>query len=224
MLRLVLSALVLGACASCLPAADPKPAAGPKSDAVFAVYYKHTGFSDRPNRSVIFAAWPDGRVAWSKDKLYGGPPYRTGRAEPKQVADLLTRLEADGLFADENLNGNYHGQHSDHLVIRVRSGKKTRDMSSSHELIEASGKYAAVPGRPEALDGRRRLEVLRDAPADYRHFRFVWAETRARLSDLIPAESTAAEGKPVWDVGPVLHWQEPAPGGKPKGLGGPPGK
>ena len=59
------------------------------------------------------------------------------------------------------------------------------------------------------LDGRRRLDVLRKSPADYLFYRFVWSETRSRLADLIPAESTATGGKPVMKAG-KLSWQEPA--------------
>jgi hypothetical protein len=227
LVRPVTTILLLGVCASVLSAEEPKPAPKPaaEADAVFAVYYNHLDIaSSRPGLSVIFAAWQDGRVAWSKDRFYGGPPYRTGRVEQRRVADLLARLDSDGLFADDNLNGNYHGHHSEYLVIRVRFGKKARDMSSWHELIEASGKDAAIEGRIEALDGRRRLDVLRKAPPDYRHFRFVWAETRARLAELTPVESTATEGKPVWDVGRVLYWQDPGTPPKSKDPERPAGK
>jgi hypothetical protein len=203
--------MLIGVCASGLPAEEPKPAAKPagEADAVFAVYHCELGLSDRPGRSVIFAAWADGRVAWSKDRLYGGPPYRTGRVAVDRVADLLARLEANGLFADKKLSWMYAGgEHPEFLAIRVRSGKNVVHMSSWHELVEDSGKNVAIERRREALNGRHRLDVLREAPPDYRHFRFVWAETRARMAELIPVESTPTERKPVWEAGPVLYWQE----------------
>ena len=221
MLRPVLSALVVGACASGLPAREPKPAA--EADAVFVIYYLDMGWTGTPPRTV-FAAWQDGRVAWSNDRLRGGPPYRTGKINPDRVTNLVARLEKDGLFDDQKLRRvNAGGDHPRHLTIRVRSGKAVMRMSSWHELVEEDGKYVDIAVRIESLEGRRRLDVLREAPSDYRHFRFVWAETRVRVAELIPAESEPAKGKPVWEVGPVLYWREPAPP-KSKGPGGLPGK
>jgi hypothetical protein len=82
-------------------------------------------------------------------------------------------------------------------------------MSSWHDLMEESDKLVADHHGATVLDDRRRLDVLRKAPADYLFYRFVWSETRSRLADLIPAESTAIAGKPVMKAG-KLSWQEPA--------------
>jgi hypothetical protein len=77
-----------------------------------------------------------------------------------------------------------------------------------------------VAAEPE---GRHRLTALQEAPRDYLFFRYVWSETRHRLADLIPAEGTPTDGKPVMEAG-VLSWREPAAPPQPKGPGRPPGK
>ena len=89
----------------------------------------------------------------------------------------------------------------------TRSGQVK--MRSWHELFEESDKVVVDHRGVAALDGRRRLDVLREAPAEYLFFRTVWSDTRGRLNDLLPTESSASAGKPVMKSG-VLTWQEPA--------------
>jgi len=139
----------------------------------------------------------------------GGPPYRAGRVDPKRVSALLARFERDGLFADESLDRGNFGPDSQFTTVLVKSGKKQVKMCSWHELYEEGGGLVVDQGGVSPLNGRRRLDVLRKAPADYLFYRFVWSETRSRLADLIPCESTAIRGKPVMKAG-KLSWQEPA--------------
>ena len=79
-------------------------------------------------------------------------------------------------------------------------------MQSWHELFEASGKLIATNHGVAALEGRRRLDVLRMEPADYLYFRFVWNETRGRLVDLVPNDGKPSNGKLVRD-GNAISWQ-----------------
>jgi hypothetical protein len=224
MRRSTVSALLLGWCASSSPADEPKPAVRPisEADSILAVY-RDLGSRARGGPAVIFVAWPDGRLVWSGDRLNGGAPYRTGRVEPEKVAALLARFEKDGLFADEKLNDAHFGPDSQYTTVLIKSGKHQVKMQSWHELFEESDKHVVDHRGVTSLDGRRRLDVLRKEPGDYLFFRFVWSETRGKLTDLIPGESTPSDGKPVMEAG-VLTWQEPAIPPKPKGGGGPAGK
>jgi hypothetical protein len=217
MLRSLSSALLLGLCASGLAADEPKPRTRSisEADAVLAVYREDHGLRSLGETAIIFAAWPDGRVVWSGDRVAGGAPYRAGQIEPKKVTDLLAQFEKDGLFADKELNDPHVGPDSQFITVLVKSGKQQVKMESWHELFEESGKTVVSDRGVSALEGgRRRLDVLRKAPADYLFYRFAWSETRGKLADLIPAESAVTTGKPVKEAG-VLSWQEPATPPKP---------
>jgi hypothetical protein len=132
-----------------------------------------------------------------------------GRIEPKKFATLLARFDKDGLFADEKLNHANFGPDSQFITVFIKSKKQQVRMQSWHELMEASGDGVADHRGASNLEGRRRLDVLRKAPADYLFYRFVWADTRAKVTDLIPLERSASAGKAVMRAG-VLSWKEPA--------------
>jgi hypothetical protein len=134
---------------------------------------------------------------------------------------LLARFDKDGLFGNEKLNQAHFGPDSQFITVLIKSGKKQVRMQSWHELYEASGNVAVDQDGASLLDGRRRLDVLRKASAEYLFYRTVWSEARSKLTDLIPSESTPSAGKPFMKAG-VLSWQEPAPAANPRP--GPSGK
>ena len=191
------------------PVVDDEPGVRRISEAnpVLAIYRRGGQLLTSPG--VILVAWPDGRLVWSGDRGFGDPPYRAGRVEPKQVADLLAGFDRDGLFADKRLNERHTHFHVPNLTILIRSGPQQVRMVSCHELFEDDRRLVddglGVRSLPQ---GRRRLEVLREAKADYLFFRFVWSQTRGKLIDLIPAEGTPTEGKPFYKAGEV-YWQDP---------------
>jgi hypothetical protein len=206
---LALYALLLGLNVSKLSADEPKPAMRPISDAesVLAVYRQDWGLASSGKPAIILAAWPDGLIVWSDDRLRGGPPYRAGHVDPRRVKALLTAFDQDGLFADERLNDGHFGPDSQFTTVFVKSGKKQVEMRSWHELYEEGGGLVVDHHGVSFLDGRHKLDVLRKAPADYLFFRLVWSETRSKLAELMPGESTVTGGKPVMRAG-KLSWQE----------------
>ncbi len=204
--------LLFAFCAPPLCGDEPNEQTRPVSEAnsVLAVYVEDHGL--RPGAgtpAVILVAWPDGRIIWSTDRIKGGAPYRAGRVDPKKVESLLSRFEQDGLFADEKLNRGNFGPDSSFTTVNIKLGKKQVKKQSWHELFEQLDTTVANHTGVSALQGRRRLDVLRASPADYLFFRFVWSETRLKLSDLIPPESVASTGKPVMNAG-ALSWQDGA--------------
>jgi hypothetical protein len=178
-----------------------------EAETVLAVYRENLGVGSDGTPALIFAAWPDGYVVWSKDRVQGGAPYQSGNGDPQKIAALLARFGTDGLFADDKLNQAHFGPDSAFISVLIKSGKKQVKMRSWHELFEASDKLVVTSHGVESPDNPRRLEVLRKEPADYLFFRFVWSETRSRLTDLIPSKGTASADKPVMKVG-ELSWHE----------------
>jgi hypothetical protein len=209
---LAICTLLLGFNVSALSADEPKPVIRPIFDAesVLAVYRTDHRLLGDGGNTIILAAWPDGLIVWSNDRVQGGPPYRAGRVDPKRVSALLARFDTDGLFADDNRHHQHIGIDSVFNTILVKSGKKQVEMRSWHESWEDDGWWwwVAEDGRVADHDDRRRLEVLRKSSADFLFFRLLWSETRSKLADLIPEESTANGGKPIMEAG-KLYWQEP---------------
>ena len=211
MLRSLVVGLFVGLCVLTVAAEEPKLTLRQitEAESVLAVYREDWGRASRGGPAMFLAAWPDGHIVWSGDRLEGGPPYRAGRVDPMKLTALLARLEKDGLFADEKLGQAHFGPDSQFTTVFIKSGKKQLKMQSWHELFEASGELVVDQSGVSALDGRRRLDVLRKAPADYLFFRTVWSETSTKLADLIPRESRPSGGRLVMKAG-VLSWQEPA--------------
>jgi len=215
--------LIVGLCNAFGRADEPKECTRPitEAESVLAVYREDLGFFSTGEPAMILAAWPDGHIVWSKDRLKGGAPYFAGRADPKKVSGLLSRFEKEGLFADEKLNQAHFGPDSQFNTVLIKSGKKQVEMVSWHELMEVSDNWVAThQGGSRLLEGQRRLDELRKEPADYLFFRAVWSETRTKISDLVPGESVLSTGRPKRKAG-VLWWQEGAVTSKPSGAGEP---
>jgi hypothetical protein len=225
MVRPFVLCLIVGLCNALGRADEPKVRARPitEAESVLAVYREDWGLASSGGPAIILAAWPDGQIVWSKDRLNGGTPYFAGSVDPKKVAALLSRFEKVGLFADEKLNRAHFGPDSQFNTVLVKSGKKQVKMQSWHELNEVSDNIVADHRGAVLLEGRRRLDELRKAPADYLFFRAVWSETRTELSDLIPGESVPTTGRPAMKAG-VLSWLEGAVTAKSNGFGEPPRK
>jgi hypothetical protein len=178
-----------------------------QAESVLAVYRENLGEASDGTPALIFAAWPDGYVVWSKDRIQGGGPYQAGKVEFQKIAAILARFGTDGLFADDKLNRAHFGPDSPCITVLIKSGKKQVKMRSWHELFEASDKLVVTSHGVESRDNARRLEVFRKEPADYLFFRFVWSETRSRLTELIPSKGTLSAGKLVMQEG-ELSWYE----------------
>jgi hypothetical protein len=187
------------------------------ADSVLAIW-EHPGAVLGADGTVILVAWPDGRLIWSADHVFGGAPYRTGRIDPKKLGALVDRFERDGVFADKRLEKDgVVGIHSWYLTILIRFGKHQFKMESGHEGWEEGGWHVEDGLGVRSLNGRRRLEILRnESKPDWLFYRFVWSETKGRLIDLIPAESTPTDGKPFMKDG-ELYWREPQAPAKQEG-------
>ncbi len=179
------------------------------ADAVVAMYYQDWGLSSSGSPRIILAAWPDGSIIWSDDRVKGGAPYRVGHVDPKKFVALLARFEKDGLFSDKKFNQGHYGPDSQFITVLAKSGKKKITMQSWHEVYEESGSLVDDHG-VSGLNGRRRVDALRVLPPDYMFFRLLWSETRGKMADLIPPESTVSSGRPHMTAG-VLSWQETVP-------------
>lgn len=148
---------------------------------------------------VILAAWEDGQIIWSEHAIRGGPPYRTGRFDPKSLTQLTGDLGKQGAFEKQELTRPHYGPDSSYTVIRIVSGRQRLELRSWHELCEQNPKLIATAGGITALDGRDRDEVLRSQPVEYREYRSIWSGIRTATKSWIPRDSKPWEGAPRID-------------------------
>jgi hypothetical protein len=207
MLTLLLVVLA-GSVSNTAPAPRPRPLS--QADTVLAVVAQDRGLDSLSTARLIFAAWPDGYVVWSQDRIAGGAPYWAGTLDPGLLAAGLQRAVRDGVFADKSLGDPCFGPDSKFTTILLRHSGKQLRMDSWHEVSEHGGKLFASSCALTALWGPR-LEAMRREPPRYLYYRVVWSELRALASSLIPAASRPVVGG-LDMKGGVMAWVErPAP-------------
>src|SRR6266511_3971069 len=74
---------------------------GSQTPPAVSVFYDlgYGGIGSKQPHAVIACIWPDGRAVWSRDRSRGGPPYFTGRIDPKRLTELIATLDSKGIFA-----------------------------------------------------------------------------------------------------------------------------
>ena len=182
------------------------------ADTVVAVYTDSYGGAASHQPRLVLAVWKDGHIVWSDDRLRGGAPYRAGQIDPKRLASLLSDLERIGLFGEEELARSYVGPDAAFTTILIHNGARRIAMRSWHELYESNGTVVALADGLMALEHRSLFKVLKDQPADYLFFRYVWSEVRGRTAALVPCFAQPTSGELVMEHR-IVSWHEtPVPG------------
>lgn len=175
-----------------------------QADAVMAVYPEWISIGPSREPKILFVAWPDGRVVWSRDRLFGGPPYLQSNVDPELVVATLARFQYEGLFDCDNLSGCYAGPDAPYTTILLRYRSKRLEMSSAHEPAEAKG--GVVTSHGSGGHYLTLVQALEQEPAEYLHFRLFWSEIRRRLDELIPTSGLATIGRPQ-GINPLSWWE-----------------
>ncbi len=164
------------------------------------------GFSVNPaaaksagkNPGLLFAAWADGKIVWSRDPNKGGAPFLTARLDSAKINGLLERWSKVGELGDPQFPCFYSGPDSSFLKIALRLDGKTIEWASWHEGFESNPNLVALPGIT-SLDGRSREELLKGAPPEFLRFRGIWKDLRDSTAALIPDQ-----GEPYAEEIPIL--------------------
>jgi hypothetical protein len=178
-----------------------------QADTVLAVWYEDVGRCWHIPK-LILAAWPDGHVVWSRNRVEGGPPYYMSDVEPQTIAAALTRFKEDGIFACRNLRRS-RGPSADSpsQVLLLRFGLYRLKMETVHELY-AGAPMVTLDQTPAILTRGTPVEALERESASALHFRLIWCELRRSLDDLIPASGELIDGELVME-GDRRFWREP---------------
>ena len=137
-----------------------------QADTVLAVYARDWGLDSFQSAKLILAAWPDGYVVWSQDRVHGGPPYKAGVIDRRLLIGGLSRAVRDGVFADKTLGNPCFGPDAKFTTIFLRYSGKQLQMDSWHEVSEQDGKLFASSCALTSLSGPR-LEAMRKEPPQY---------------------------------------------------------
>lgn len=179
--------------------------------AVFAIYTFDSGlkFIENSTNRLIFAAWDDGYVVWSRDHRKGSTRYHAGRIAPVVFEEVLSNFAREGLLDHSSISQPKFGPDSKTTVIYIKSKDVVLEMESWHELYEAEGKVVATAAGLVPLGDRRRFDILAKEPADYLFYRWVWNELRLVATSLTPVTSKPIEGQLFFRKGDVYWLPQP---------------
>ena len=140
---------------------------------------------DADGRVLILGLWADGRLVWSEDRVFGGPPYHETHLGPKRTSDalhvfgrLFDRWEGDLLA--------YHPPGASRVELIYGAGGKDRRLASWHEAFERNPEMVVTERGVEPLGKRSRAEVLAGCSREYRRFRVLWKDVRRMMEGLVP--------------------------------------
>jgi hypothetical protein len=142
-----------------------------------AVVSVHLGDSTSTAERLIFAAYPDGRLIYSPDKVFGGGELREKLRGPDDVKRLRERL---AVVAREGERYG-HSHQSPHLlftIIRiVLEDGRIVEYKSDHEAAEADGRLVATAN---GIGVRSTKAQRPETPSDleYQGFRKTWGALR----------------------------------------------
>jgi hypothetical protein len=152
----------------------------------------------------ILAAWPDGVVVWSDDRVRGGPPYRLARIEPPEIARTAAHASQGGRWVGERRVGP--DARWTHMTVHV-GPESVIDIGSWHEIHELEPNLVVTATGIEPLGDRSRARVLARQPADYRAFRSRWDAVKAAALALIPTAGRPVEAADA----PRMPWRRDGP-------------
>lgn len=148
---------------------------------------------------LVLAAWDNGRVIWSENRVTGGAPYWTSQIDQKRITELFTRICNEGFFDERELNCLRVPYDSGSTVLLARTGKKQIRMRSAHETYPNDGHLSF---RSKSPAGRWQNATGNDA----RYFG-AWDELRRTLNSVIPTNGTQIDGK-LFHEGGEVFWIE----------------
>ncbi len=145
---------------------------------------------------LILGLWTDGRLVWSEDPVFGGPPFLEAQVEPERLPEILHGFaRLFDRWPGETLD--YRPSGASHVELVCTVGGRDRRLSSWHESFERNPEMIVTEAGVERLDQRRRQDVLAAADPDYRRFRVLWKDVRYLMHGMIPADVVPSTDQPI---------------------------
>lgn len=163
----------------------------PHLDRASFVVYAYPGMSlrnseiDRTDPRVIVAAWPNGEIVWSADRLEGRAPYSRATIPAESVEHVRALVSKEvGTFEDQShvvVDGSS-------ISIRVPAADGFAELATSHTVFEKDPRLMGSNGGivSIAIGENTREEVMEGWTDDYRAFRAAWDRAMSACESIIP--------------------------------------
>jgi hypothetical protein len=144
---------------------------------------------------IIFAAWEDGTIVWSGNRIEGGAPYFTTRLSPEEIGLALSTICKMKDSIPTSNRTSYRGFDSPWTAIVVKSQNCDLYWESWHEIWESTGKHVCIDGFIRTLADEESIEDARANFGSIEYLAFVetWTDIKGAVLELIPKEPTGAE-------------------------------
>lgn len=139
---------------------------------------------------VVLALWEDGSVVWSSNGTTGGPPYMEATVDRDKIVAILKKINQRAVktFGNKEVNLSNYGPDSSYTVMLILDQQKIMSLSSWHELYEGYANTVVTDAGVEALNGRSKESVLKQASPAYKEFLEAWSTIREVADSSVPHE------------------------------------
>jgi hypothetical protein len=136
---------------------------------------------------IILAVWSAGVVKWSANQFNGGEPYHLSTLRPREVSELLARLETLLASLKEH-KVEYTRGITPYMTIRVTAPAGEWTLVSPHELKERHGTAIVTQDGLFGIYPENRQhteEITQRRTPEYIKFRAVWQGIREECRRLV---------------------------------------
>ncbi len=144
---------------------------------------------------IVVAAWEDGTVVWSADKLKGGSPYFKSIVDSEELATAITSMCEAKANLPANTHTDYRGPSSPETTILLGSESCNIYWHSWHEIWEATGRHVALERGIYPLPPGETVENMRANYSSPHHIAFIeaWKDVKEAALRLIPEDTSEVE-------------------------------
>jgi hypothetical protein len=136
---------------------------------------------------LLIAAWADGTICWSRDRLRGGAPYTSARIDPIRLHEVLERLRSK--LEPEPARGRLKGApDASILELAVLADDGVFGLASNIPFFETNPRLVVTDHGIEDLEGRDRASVMAAQSPALSEFRRTWDECVALVWSLVPEQ------------------------------------
>ena len=142
---------------------------------------------------IVVVLWENGRVIWSRNDRWGGPPYYEGKIATNIVEVFVSELAAQQSVFQGSFSEYFQARYEPPwTVISVNSGAQALQVISAHEFIEQrNDRVCTMEGIRLLKKKESKSAVLAEQPLGYRQCRAAWETIRSS------ARGLTGDGKPV---------------------------
>lgn len=138
--------------------------------------------------TLIAAAWSDGLVMSSLDRVFGGAPYSAKYCAPEPLVALFDEAYGAAKTQTDADQTVYAGPDAPATVIKLACHSSVIELASWHELQEAEG-FKLNDDGSVSLERDGDDAANAGSPSEFREFRERWNEIRQCISRMVDCDA-----------------------------------